>query len=288
MRSQNIVSILTIIGMVSACASPPKAQTPSGKTRVPINNEATITAYSADAARQDADAKRYAQLQALHARQEQEVAALKAYIIEKESIDQINTPKGIPIPSFNSPKGMPVPSREKAEPAQLIPTPAKPQAGSVIKNPPAEKISAEDQPKATAVMGMTMQSSQDRIQIRDRSVMFTINHTIASTAFVPGDLDVTLLETVLRSPKIVIRGRTDAIKANPIDQRIAMGRANAAMRYLLAHGVPRDRIAVFFRSAGGFVTENLTPEGKARNRRVEIEAFDVDNQKVANQESSHG
>jgi hypothetical protein len=29
-------------------------------------------------------------------------------------------------------------------------------------------------------------------------------------------------------------------------------------------------------SAGGYIASNATPEGRARNRRVEIEAIDID------------
>ncbi len=261
MNTTQLVSALMLIGLVAGCASPPKVQTPTGKTRIPINNEATIAAYSAEVARQDAQAKRLADLQVQLSVQQQEIAALKAYIIEKDSIDQINTPKGVP--------------------ARVAPPATKQQATPDTKSQPPAKISISEQSKASAMMGMAMQSPNDRVQIRDHSMLFTVTHATASTAFVPGELETALLEAARSSQQIVIRGRTDAIKANPVDQRIAMGRAKEAMRFLLANGVPRDRITVRFLSAGGFATENVTPEGKARNRRVEIETFGVDTQKLA-------
>ena len=91
MKTTRLVSAMMLIGLVAGCASPPIVQTPTGKTRIPINNEATIAAYSAEVARQDAEAKRLAELQVQLSVQQQEIAALKAYIIEKDSIDQINT-----------------------------------------------------------------------------------------------------------------------------------------------------------------------------------------------------
>ena len=270
MKTTRLVSAMMLIGLVAGCASPPIVQTPTGKTRIPINNEATIAAYSAEVARQDAEAKRLAELQVQLSAQQQEIAALKAYIIEKESIDQINTPMGVPV--------LPL---VKGEPARLPAPLAKPQAARDTKNQLPAKISIAEQPKPSATMGMAMQSANDRVQIRDNSMLFTVTHATASTVFVPGELETALLEAARSSQQIVIRGRTDAVKANPVDQRIAMGRAKEAMRFLLANGVPRVLITVRCLSAGGYATENITPEGKARNRRVEIETFGVATQKLA-------
>lgn len=270
MNTTKLVSAMMLIGLVAGCASPPKAQNPSGKNRIPINNEATLAAYSAEAARQDAEAKRLADLQVQLAGQQREIAALKAYIIEKDSIDQINTPKGVSV--------LP---KEKGEPTLPVPTLAKPQPSLDTKNPPSAKISQAEQPTGTTTADLAAHSTNDRVQIRDTSMLFTVTHAIASTAFVPGDVEAALLEAARSSQKIVIRGRTDAVKPNPVDQRLAMGRANKAMRFLLLNGVPRDRISVRFQSAGGFATENITQEGKARNRRVEIETFGVVSQNLA-------
>ena len=80
-----------------------------------------------------------------------------------------------------------------------------------------------------------------------------------------------MLHAAAAGKKIIIRGRTDSALPNPVDQRIALGRAASARHYLIENGIPRDKIAVFYRSAGGFAVDNTTAEGKARNRRVEVE-----------------
>jgi outer membrane protein OmpA-like peptidoglycan-associated protein len=42
-------------------------------------------------------------------------------------------------------------------------------------------------------------------------------------------------------------------------------------RLLISLNVEPQRIRLFYRGAGNFVANNSTPEGKALNRRVEIE-----------------
>ena len=210
MKNTQLISAMMLIGIIAGCAAPPKVQNPTGKNRIPIKNEATLAAYTAEADQKDAEAKRLAELQANYAAQQREIAALKAYIIEKESIDQINTPKGVPVPS-----------QGKAAPAKLAPPPPKPQAGPDTKNTPPAKISQADPPMITTTMGMVAHSTNDRVQIRDTSVLFTVTHATGEMAFVPGDLRTSLLEAARSSERIVNRGRTDAVKANPADQRIA-------------------------------------------------------------------
>ena len=96
------------------------------------------------------------------------------------------------------------------------------------------------------------------------------------TAFdMPKEACEALLQAARTATKILIRGRTDSMRANPVDQRIALGRAAAARRFLISNGIAPERIVVFFRSAGGFAVDNTTMEGKARNRRVEIETVGV-------------
>jgi len=47
-------------------------------------------------------------------------------------------------------------------------------------------------------------------------------------------------------------------------------RGVAVKRLLIAQGVDPARIRLFARSAGAFVADNRTAEGRAQNRRVEI------------------
>lgn len=70
--------------------------------------------------------------------------------------------------------------------------------------------------------------------------------------------------------KLQIDGHTDNVGSAALNKKISQNRANAAMNYLVSKGVDKTRI-----TAKGFgkdkpVTTNATPEGRAKNRRVEF------------------
>jgi hypothetical protein len=50
------------------------------------------------------------------------------------------------------------------------------------------------------------------------------------------------------------------------------GRVN---NLLIAQGVAADRIQIVFLAAGGFATDNTTPQGRATNQRVEIQLLSL-------------
>lgn len=73
--------------------------------------------------------------------------------------------------------------------------------------------------------------------------------------------------------RVEIRARTDGKRPSPGDERIAFMRAQAALNYLVAHGVPGTKISVNYLSAGDYVADNYNAFGRTLNRRVEIEFF---------------
>jgi|ThiBio_1000_plan_1041568.scaffolds.fasta_scaffold00653_5 hypothetical protein len=71
--------------------------------------------------------------------------------------------------------------------------------------------------------------------------------------------------------QVIVRGRTDSSIAGSLDGPMALGRALAARSFMIEQGISSEKIRVFSKAAGDFVAPNDTPEGKALNRRVEIE-----------------
>jgi hypothetical protein len=59
------------------------------------------------------------------------------------------------------------------------------------------------------------------------------------------------------------------------DEILALKRALSARKYLVDRGVSPLKIMVNFASAADYVTENITPEGRYQNQRVEIELIYV-------------
>jgi outer membrane protein OmpA-like peptidoglycan-associated protein len=71
--------------------------------------------------------------------------------------------------------------------------------------------------------------------------------------------------------RIYLHGHTDAYVASETGTELAIRRAVEVRRLLISLNVEPERIRLFYRGAGNFVANNGTPEGKALNRRVEIE-----------------
>jgi outer membrane protein OmpA-like peptidoglycan-associated protein len=71
--------------------------------------------------------------------------------------------------------------------------------------------------------------------------------------------------------EIVIKGYTDSIGSNEYNQNLSTFRANVVKSYLSGTGVPSARMRVIGMGHAAPVMPNTTTEGRAANRRVEIE-----------------
>lgn len=67
-----------------------------------------------------------------------------------------------------------------------------------------------------------------------------------------------------------IVGHTDSDGDASYNQTLSEGRAQSVANVLTSNGVPINRLQVFGRGESQPIASNLTPEGKAQNRRVEI------------------
>jgi OOP family OmpA-OmpF porin len=70
---------------------------------------------------------------------------------------------------------------------------------------------------------------------------------------------------------IIAVGHTDSIGTAEYNQRLSVRRAEAVRAYLVGRGIPSDRIYTEGRGETQPVADNRTREGRAKNRRVEIE-----------------
>jgi outer membrane protein OmpA-like peptidoglycan-associated protein len=78
-------------------------------------------------------------------------------------------------------------------------------------------------------------------------------------------------EAAQAANRVVLRGRTDAIVATPTAGQLALRRALTVKEILVTQGVNPGRVRAFYRAAGDFEADDRLPEGRAANRRVEIE-----------------
>ena len=90
------------------------------------------------------------------------------------------------------------------------------------------------------------------------------------------DLDAAA-DMLLANPDVTVRidGHTDSIGTEEYNQGLSERRANAVADYLEAKGVSRDRMTVAGFGETQPVASNDTAEGRAQNRRVDIDLIQV-------------
>lgn len=144
--------------------------------------------------------------------------------------------------------------------------------------PKAQPVSQSAAPaRLTPAPTQSLGNGGESIEVREQAVVFRVTHPFGKTDFTAStELQEKLLKAAREAKHIDIRGRTDAAYDNPIDRDIALQRALRARRFLIANGIDAGKIRWSSLGAGGYVADNKTMEGRAKNRRVEIETMDLD------------
>lgn len=70
---------------------------------------------------------------------------------------------------------------------------------------------------------------------------------------------------------VLIVGHTDSIGTDAYNMRLSQRRANSVRNYLVSKGLPANRIRTEGRGESQPIADNKTDEGRARNRRVEVQ-----------------
>jgi OOP family OmpA-OmpF porin len=70
---------------------------------------------------------------------------------------------------------------------------------------------------------------------------------------------------------IIAVGHTDSVGGDAYNQRLSINRAEAVKGYLVSQGVEKNRVYTEGKGERSPVADNKTAEGRAKNRRVEVE-----------------
>lgn len=106
-------------------------------------------------------------------------------------------------------------------------------------------------------------------------IFVAFHRTNSPAPELPEEQAAELLAAARTAAYIEIRGRTDGQADTPAESRIARQRAEFMRDWLVKAGVRPSRIAATWQPVGDHLGPNDSPEGRALNRRVEVEVYAV-------------
>ena len=112
-----------------------------------------------------------------------------------------------------------------------------------------------DQLKLNMPGGVTFETGRAEIQSEFYDVLESVNKVFKEFS----------------KTSVKISGHTDSQGSDAFNQRLSEQRAMSVANYLTSHGVASSRIQAYGYGERAPIADNNTPEGRAANRRVEIE-----------------
>lgn len=181
----------------------------------------------------------------------------------------------------------PISTNEKT-PAAALPSPVDEKAPAATAAPMGDKTSAAV--SAAPTEGETLAAAlplgelgQDvEVIVNKQSVSFRVNSEILFDS-AQTDLSREGLAVLRRMAHILtsagydvtVEGHTDSVPVRsnarfPSNWELSSARAGSVVRYLQANGIPRSHLKAVGLADAHPIADNHTPEGRARNRRVEL------------------
>lgn len=147
----------------------------------------------------------------------------------------------------------------------LVAKPAPVAAAPVVLPPPAKQAprpAPKPAPAAAPVMQKVTLSAETLFDF-DKSVVKpqgrrSLDELVAKIA--PINVEV-----------VIVAGHTDSIGSDAYNQKLSMRRAEAVKAYLVSKGIAANRVTAEGKGEKQPVADNRKREGRAKNRRVEIE-----------------
>ncbi len=164
------------------------------------------------------------------------------------------------------PAAMEAPALAEAPPAPAAIVEAPPAPPVVVEAPPAPAAAAPAKPAAPVAPAPTavkVTFETDTFFAFDKSVLQPAGK--AKLEDLVSKLQGTDIEV------IVATGHTDSTGTDAYNQKLSMRRANAVKAFLVSKGLPAERVFTEGKGEKQPVASNKTAEGRAKNRRVEVE-----------------
>jgi outer membrane protein OmpA-like peptidoglycan-associated protein len=125
--------------------------------------------------------------------------------------------------------------------------------------------------KDLAAVAAVKEDARGMIITLSGSVLFVSNkYALLNTAMIKLDQVAEALKAQGSDKRMVVEGHTDSQGSDKINQPLSLNRATAVRDYLVSRGVPSERISAVGMGSSKPIADNLSPENRANNRRVEI------------------
>ena len=124
--------------------------------------------------------------------------------------------------------------------------------------------------EVTKVVETVKEPAEDLVTVAKKIKFESGNYNFTQDTY-PSLIDlVKLLILEPKNLKFKVIGHTDSVGDYKINRELSLKRASAVRNYLVDSGIAKDRIAVVGLGESDPIDNNLTKEGRANNRRVEI------------------
>lgn len=169
------------------------------------------------------------------------------------------------------PAPTPVPAPKAAEPAPApAPAPASPAPAAASAEAPAPEPAPVPAPAPAPVPVAAAAPTSEKVTF-EADTFFDFDKFALKPAGKARLEDLVSKLTGTDIEVVVATGHTDSVGTDAYNQKLSMRRANAVKAFLVSKGIPADRIFTEGKGESKPVASNKTSEGRAKNRRVDVE-----------------
>ena len=169
------------------------------------------------------------------------------------------------------PAPTPVPAPKAAEPAPApAPAPASPAPAAASAEEPAPAPAPAPASASAPVPVVAAAPTSEKVTF-EADTFFDFDKFALKPAGKAKLEDLVSKLTGTDIEVVVATGHTDSVGSDAYNQKLSVRRANAVKAFLVSKGIPADRIFTEGKGESKPVASNKTSEGRAKNRRVDVE-----------------